>query len=182
MRNKKLLSDILILSVSVIFTVLMDRLDIVLKLEQVITSEYILAFVAGIFFISFFTVVPSSFILINLSANSSLLDIALIAGLGAMIGDLIIFLFVKERLSNNFFDFLKFKDKGYLEKLKNSRMLKYFLPVLGAAIVASPLPDEIGVALMGASKMKRRYFIPISYLLNAIGIYLLLLASSSLSQ
>lgn len=101
------------------------------------------------------------------------------AGLGAVIGDLLIFLFVRNRLSNNFFSFLRLRLKGndVADKLSENGFTRIFLPIIGAAVIASPLPDEIGVAMMGASRIKKRYFIPISYALNSAGIYLLLLAS-----
>ena len=49
--------------------------------------------------------------------------------------------------------------------------------MIGAIIIASPFPDEIGVSLMGISKMKTYQFILISFLLNAIGIFLVVSAS-----
>jgi len=36
--------------------------------------------------------------------------------------------------------------------------------------VISPLPDELGLAMMGLSKMKTSLFIPISFILNSLGI------------
>jgi hypothetical protein len=184
MKYKSLIFDLSIVVLSIFLTFLLAKFGVVLKLENIITSDYILAFVAGIFFISFFTVVPSGYILINLIGNNDLAVIALIAGAGAAIGDSLIFLFVKNKLSHDFFSFLHFrkdsKPDKMLKKIKDSKLLKIFLPVIGAAIIVSPFPDEIGVALMGASRIKKRYFIPISYLLNTIGIYLLLLAAGSI--
>ena len=51
------------------------------------------------------------------------------------------------------------------------------LPVIGAIIIASPLPDELGVSLMGMSQMKASRFILLSYILNSIGIFLVVSAS-----
>ena len=177
MKYKKIAIDILIIFFSIGATYLMSKYHLVYKLEHVITSEYILAFMAGMLFISFFTVIPASFILINLIGNNDPIVIALIAGMGAVIGDLLIFIFVKDRFSHSIFDFINFKKDNWLDKLKENKAIKILLPVIGAAIIASPFPDEIGVSLMGACRIKKRYFIPISYALNSVGIYLLLLAS-----
>jgi hypothetical protein len=51
------------------------------------------------------------------------------------------------------------------------------LPVVGAVIIASPLPDELGLALLGFSRIDRRYFFAISYTMNFIGIVLIGLAA-----
>jgi uncharacterized membrane protein YdjX (TVP38/TMEM64 family) len=50
--------------------------------------------------------------------------------------------------------------------------------VLGAIIIASPLPDEMGVGLMGISKLKTSQFILLSFVLNAIGIFIVVTAGS----
>ena len=58
---------------------------------------------------------------------------------------------------------------------------KYFswtLPVLGAVIIASPLPDEMGVGLMGISKLKTSQFILLSFVLNSIGIFIIVSAGA----
>jgi len=62
------------------------------------------------------------------------------------------------------------------DKLKHLMHTKYFswtLPVIGAIIIASPLPDEMGVGLMGISKLKTKQFILLSFILNSIGIFLI---------
>ncbi|OGG78335.1 hypothetical protein A3A36_01445 [Candidatus Kaiserbacteria bacterium RIFCSPLOWO2_01_FULL_52_12b] len=50
------------------------------------------------------------------------------------------------------------------------RLFKWLIPFVGALIIASPLPDEAGLAMMGLSKMKTSVFIPISFALNFLGI------------
>ncbi len=179
MINKNIIIDILIITLSLLATYLMAEFSVVLVLEKAITSDYVLALIAGIFFISFFTVVPAGYILINLIGDNDMFTIALIAGMGAVIGDLLIFVFVKNRFSNNLFSLFHFRQDGAVKRLKENKIIRIFLPVLGAAIIASPLPDEIGVALMGASRIKKRFFIPMSYVLNSVGIYILLIISKN---
>ncbi|KKR47070.1 MAG: hypothetical protein UT80_C0011G0001, partial [Parcubacteria group bacterium GW2011_GWC1_40_13] len=50
------------------------------------------------------------------------------------------------------------------------KLFKWLIPFIGALIIASPLPDEAGLAMMGLSKMKTSVFIPISFALNFLGI------------
>ena len=52
--------------------------------------------------------------------------------------------------------------------------------MLGALIIASPLPDELGLAMMGVARIKLRVLIPISLVLNFAGIVLIGLIANAL--
>ena len=62
--------------------------------------------------------------------------------------------------------------------LVHTKYFSWTLPILGAIIIASPLPDEMGVGLMGISKLKTSKFILLSFILNAIGIFLIITAGT----
>jgi len=66
----------------------------------------------------------------------------------------------------------------HLTKLMRHRFLRWSLPIIGAFIIASPFPDEIGVALMGLSKIKNYQFVLLSLLLDIGGVFLLVSAFS----
>ena len=53
------------------------------------------------------------------------------------------------------------------------RIFRWLIAFLGALIIASPLPDELGLTMMGFSKIKTSLFIPISFLLNSLGILII---------
>ena len=61
---------------------------------------YIGAFIAGILFVSTFTVATGAIILLVLAERLSPIEIGIIAGLGAVFGDFVIFRFVKDNLAN----------------------------------------------------------------------------------
>ena len=139
---------------------------------------YIGAFLAGILFVSTFTVATGAVILLVLAESLSPVEIGLVAGLGAVVGDFVIFRFVKDDLAREIRDiYNKFDGEYHLRKVLHTKYFSWTFPVLGAAIIASPLPDEIGVSLMGISKMSTMKFLLISFLLNAIGIFLIVSAS-----
>jgi hypothetical protein len=52
--------------------------------------------------------------------------------------------------------------------------MKWISPILGALIIASPLPDEFGLALLGLSRTRISILIPVSFIMNFLGVYLLL--------
>jgi uncharacterized membrane protein YdjX (TVP38/TMEM64 family) len=139
---------------------------------------YISIFIAGFLFVSTFTVSTGIVILLVLAELYSPLEIGPIAGLGAVFGDVVIFQFVKDKLADELHDYYDTLDgKHHLQKILHSKYFRWTPPVIGAIIIASPLPDELGVSLMGISKMKTYQFLLLSFILNAFGIFLLISAS-----
>ena len=132
------------------------------------------AFLGGLVFVFTFTVAIGGLILYTLSDSYPIWVLAVVAGLGAMAGDFIIFQFVKVRLFREVELIYKELGGGHLTKLLHTKYFRWTLPLLGAILVASPLPDEIGVTLMGLSKMKTLRFTLLSAVLNMAGIFLLL--------
>lgn len=147
-------------------------------LLQLGTFGYVGAFVAGMLFVSTFTVATGAIILLVLAKTLSPIEIGLVAGLGAVVGDLAIFRIVKDDLAQEIKLIYNHIDKDHhFKKVLHSKYFSWTLPVVGALIIASPLPDEIGVSLMGISKLKTYQFLLVSFILNAIGIFLVVSAS-----
>ena len=144
--------------------------------------SYIGAFFAGILFVSVFTVATATFILFILAETLHPVEIGLFAGLGAVIGDLTIFYFVKDNLLNEINLIYKNFQKNPIAHILSTKYFSWTMPVIGAIIIASPLPDEVGISLMGISKMKTYQFILISFILNSIGIFLIVSASALINK
>jgi uncharacterized membrane protein YdjX (TVP38/TMEM64 family) len=126
--------------------------------------------------VSTFTVATAAVILLALAETLSPLEIALVAGLGAVVGDFTIFRFIKNNLIDEI-ELIYIRLGGnHFSKMLHTKFFTWTLPVVGAIIIASPFPDEVGLSLMGISKMKTRQFVLISFLLNAIGIFLIVSA------
>jgi len=138
---------------------------------------YIGAFFAGILFVSTYTVSIGALLLLILAEYLNPLEIALTAGLGAVFGDYTIFRLVKDNLVSELTDIYKKFGGQHLSHLLHTRYFSWSLPVIGALIIASPLPDELGVGLMGISRMRTSRFLILSFALNAIGIFLVVTAS-----
>lgn len=139
---------------------------------------YISAFLAGVLFVSTFTVATGAIILLVLAESLSPIEIGIVAGLGAVAGDFTIFRFVKDNLEKELELIYNHIDGDHhFKRVMHTKYFSWTLPVIGAIIIASPFPDEIGVSLMGISKMKTYKFLLISFILNAIGIFLVVSAS-----
>jgi hypothetical protein len=59
-------------------------------------------------------------------------------------------------------------------------LTRYLLPLLGGLAIASPLPDEIGVPLLGLARISTPRFLTIVYGLHFAGIYAIGLAARAL--
>lgn len=140
--------------------------------------SYLGAFIGGILFVSTFTVALGVLILSTLAVTMSPVEIGIIAGAGAVVGDTLIFHFVRDNLLAEIEPIYDKLGGNHLTKLLHTRYFSWTVPVVGAAIIASPLPDEIGVTMLGIAKMKTRTFLLLSFVLNTAGIMFILTASS----
>ena len=131
---------------------------------------YIGAFFAGILFVWIFTMPTGLLIFLTLSSYLTPWEIALIGGAGAMTGDYLIFKFVKDDLASDVSRLYKKYGRDHLSHVLRSKYFHWTFPFIGALIIASPFPDEIGVSLMGISRMGTYKFVAISYILNTLGI------------
>lgn len=178
---KKLIADLVIFLISCFLAWLLIQNGTVDALvTKVAPVQFIAEFISGILFTSFLTT-PFSFALFYvLSQSTPPLQIALIGGIGACIGDMLIVSIFR----NSFFDDFKTLEKT----LKLKRVFHFFhhshfshlAPLLGILIIASPFPDELGLMMLGASKLKIIQLIILTFILNTAGIFFISLGARSL--
>ena len=144
-------------------------------------SALVASFVAGMFFTSVVTTAPAIAVLGELALEGNLLLVALAGGAGAVIGDYIIFAFVRDRVGDDIAYLLARTGTPRFFKLFHRRTFRWMLPFIGGLIIASPLPDELGLALLGIAKMRTSRFVLLSFTFNATGILLIGLAARSLA-
>lgn len=125
--------------------------------------------ISGIFFGYGFTAIPATASLIYFTELFNPIIIAFIGATGTMIGDLIIFNYFRNSLPDEIESLIK---KSKIRKLKKTRF-KWLVPAIAGFIIASPLPDEIGVSLLGTYKFDTNTFMLISFTLNFIGLLII---------
>lgn len=141
---------------------------------------YFGTFLAGIFFTYGFTAAPATAILLVLAKEQNILFAGFIAGFGALVGDLIIFKFIRYSFADEIEKLSKEKAINHFNNKTQKLLKKYFVPVLAGFIIASPLPDEIGVSLFATShSISTKFFSILSYTLNTAGIFIILLIGSA---
>ena len=131
-------------------------------------------FLTGVFFVSTFTVVPASIVLFYLAKEFNIFEVVLLAGLGSMVGDYIIFRFLKDKIFKELKPIFLQLGGSHVSKLFSTPYFAWFAPALGAIIIASPLPDEIGIGLLGVTKLKNWQFMILSFVLNSFGIFVII--------
>ncbi len=180
--QNNLVKDLVIVVFSILIAVILAKTGV---FQDFITStketRFIGSFIAGIFFTSVFTTAPAIVALGEIAHANSVILTALLGGLGALVGDLVIYKFVRDRLSEHLGELIKHQSSGkrirMLFKLKYFRWLTF---LVGGLIIASPLPDELGVSLLGFSKMRIRFFVALSFVFNFVGIILIGLVAKTL--
>ena len=144
--------------------------------EALLSLGYFGTFLAGIFFDYGFTAAPATAILLILGKEQNIFLAALIAGAGALIGDLCIFKFIRYSFDDEIKKLSKEKVFNHMSKKIPKTLKKYIILVLAGFIISSPLPDEIGVSLLAVSTtISTKVFSIISFILNATGIFIILL-------
>lgn len=132
--------------------------------------RYVGAVIGGALFVCTFTVSLGAIILFELAKHTSPLEIGFFAAMGAVFTDFVVFHYVKDNLVEEVKELYTDLSGHHFKVVVHSKFFSWFLPVLGALIMASPFPDEIGVSLMGISKMSPIKFVILSFILNGIGI------------
>ncbi|MEO8637581.1 MAG: hypothetical protein ABI430_01625 [Candidatus Taylorbacteria bacterium] len=181
-KNSFFLHDIAIIVLSIFIAILLVQNNVIINfLSSTQELKLFGTFVAGFFFTSVFTTAPAIATLGEIAKGNSLLTTALLGATGAVLGDLIIFYFIRDKFSSHLVELLRHRRGGRrigaILKLKLFRWVSFFI---GGLIIASPLPDELGISLLGFSKMKMSWFIPLSFVFNFIGIVFIGLVARAL--
>ena len=138
----------------------------------IISLGYIGTFLAGIFFAYSYTAVPATALFLILAKEQNIFISGLIGGLGALVGDLIIFSLISLSFKDEIRKLAHEKIVVYLDHTFPYTIKKYIIPIFAGFIIASPLPDELGIALLAISQhISMKIFALLSFALNTLGIF-----------
>lgn len=166
--------DIGIVALSVVIAVWLVRAGVIPELLASVSGFAVIgAFIAGMFFVSVFSAAPAAAVLIELFRANSLLEVALAGALGALVGDWAMFRFMRDHLAADLAFLARSSPLRRRLLIFRLKCFRWLTPLLGALIVASPLPDEIGLALMGLSRLRTVVFLPLSFALNFAGMLII---------
>jgi hypothetical protein len=139
---------------------------------------YLAAPVAGLLFTSTFTVASGMLLLLTLAKSLSPVLLIILGAAGAVAGDWLIFRFVHREIEEEVAPiFTELEKETHLHKIMHTRYFAWTLPVIGALIIVSPLPDELGVSLLGLAQISKKKFLLISAASHTAGMFFILLFS-----
>lgn len=176
-----LVRDVVMISVGILIAIVLTKLGFINVIVSWFSDYYyISSFLAGVFFTSIFTLAPASITLVHVAQSAPISGVVIFGGLGAMCGDLILFLFIRDHFAEHLKKVIKPRHIKFMLKSLHFGFMRWLSPIIGALIIASPLPDEFGITLLGMTKVKTVFLMPIAFLMNMLGIYLLIYFSNFL--
>jgi hypothetical protein len=130
-----------------------------------------LTFLAGLLFTSFSTIPLATAVFISLAhAGLPIWQTAFIGGLGAMIGDAGLFAALKVSVLDTAAAYLARKTHGAFQKFAHKPLVRLGSVLVGGLVIASPLPDELGMAIMGLTDVPTRYVFLIAFVFDTASI------------
>lgn len=169
-QRRRLLIEIAGFFVSIIGAVLLVRSGVIERLlDATLTISWVGPLIAGLGYSSIFTVAPATVALAEISLRVPLWEVALFGGLGAVVADQILYRLMRSELASH----LEGRTVRRWSKRLARSPFRWIFVALGGLIIASPLPDEIGLSIMGVSHLPAQKLIFITFPLNAAGIWLI---------
>ena len=178
---KELGRDLFFVGFGIAVALLLVKLGLLAKFLSSVEGMYILAsFISGLFFTSIFTVAPASVALAALATKLPAVDVAFWGACGAMMVDYVIFVFVRDGVTRDMSVMFKKPLRKRITSLFHFGFMRWVVALLGAFIIASPLPDELGVALLSFSRIKVHHFVALTFAMNFLGILVLGIAARAI--
>ncbi len=149
--------------------------------DALIFMGYFGTFLAGLLYPYALTSAAGTGILLILAKEQNLILAGVIAGIGALISDVIIFLFVKYGFSDEVQRLSTEKFVQAVNRWIPDSVRVYLVATFACVLIASPLPTEIGIMLMASIKsLSAKKFVTMIYILHASAIFIILLIGSTL--
>ncbi|RLG19161.1 hypothetical protein DRN63_00195 [Nanoarchaeota archaeon] len=148
-------------------------------------SPFIGSFLSGAFYAHFTTVPVGTVMIFLLTKSINPFFVIFVGALGACLTDFLFFEFFqisiipeikllgKELGRKNPRVFKLWESLRIAERLREPLFVQKVAPLISALIVLSPIPDEIGIFLLSAAKYEIKKFVLYSFILNTIGISLI---------
>jgi hypothetical protein len=171
--TRRLWQDLFIIAASVFVAIIISQTELIrVILDRSLQANPLESFIAGLFFTSAFTTAPAIVVLGKLAQAGNLATVAIFGALGAVCGDFIIFKFIRDRLGEDLKALFKIHPSKRVAHILRSHMFRWFSPFVAALVIASPLPDELALAVLGLANTQTRFFLPFSFMSNLVGILL----------
>ena len=137
-------------------------------------------FIGGAMSVSMFTTAPALILIVEVSKQTNPVLLVLVASLGSILGDWLIIKFLEDEVAKEMRPILKrFHILRFIRRFQRSKA-SWLATFLGSILLALPLPDEFGIAMMDISHIKQRHLLAICFVLNFVGLIALVLGSRAI--
>ncbi|MFA6185399.1 MAG: hypothetical protein WCT51_02835 [Candidatus Shapirobacteria bacterium] len=143
--------------------------------------SYISAIIAGAMFVCTFTVATGGLIILTLAKTLNPTELIFFGMVGAVIFDMFVFKSIKNTVDQKIKEVFKNHQFSYFKKILHTKYFAWMEPLIGILVFISPLPDELGISLLGLSKLKAYQFLFISILNHSIGMSFIVYAIKIIS-
>lgn len=147
----------------------------------ILPHRFLAEILAGALYASFVTSPIAVAMLFVLAKTENPIILSLLAGVGAAALDFLIVRIFQNNLNGDLNLLTRQFKLNLVKKFLKLLKLDFIIPLTGALIIASPLPDELGLYLMGTSELKNHQIIVVTYILNTTGILLIVAPINLLS-
>lgn len=142
---------------------------------------YISAIIAGAMFVCTFTIATGGLIILTLAKTINPLELIFFGMVGAVIFDMFIFKSIKNTIDQEIKEVFANPKFSHFKKILHTKYFAWMAPLIGLFVFLSPLPDELGISLLGLSKLKAYQFFFISILNHSLGMTLIVYATKFIS-
>ena len=149
-------------------------------IDKILAFKFLAEFISGMLYTSFLTTPIAIAMFLVIAQDSNPIFIALLGGLGGALADFLIVRFFRDN-SKDINEASKEFQIQKLYQILKALHIEFIIPIIGALIIASPFPDELGLLMLGASKLKYHQLFLITYILDTAGILLIVTPINLLS-
>jgi hypothetical protein len=161
-----LLRDLFIVTASIFAAVALANNGFIHSfVEATESSRAFSSFVSGAFFTSIFTLAPASVALVAISQSFPPISVAFFGALGAAFIDIIIISFVRKDLARDLDNVARMTFRHHIIKAFHFGFLKWAAFIIGLLLIATPLPDEPGLLMIGLSRVNT-FFLPLIFFIS----------------
>jgi hypothetical protein len=128
------------------------------------------SFVAGALFTSVITVGPATAAIAHLSTTTPLSELIIVGASGALLVEIVMFAAMKDTITRELRNAARHSKSAVAHHLVFRSKWRLMSVLLGALIIASPLPDEPGIFLLSLGRPSWQTALIATYALNAAGI------------
>lgn len=136
------------------------------------TNQVLFVFIAGALYSFSFTAAIAVVLFSNLTITAGeVLPLSIIAACGQLLMDVTLLRFLKGFMNEE----LSAKAKRFVSRVTKKRPMQFLLQIFGAFVIISPLPEELGLTLLGISHLSYWRILMVTYVLDIIGAYLIIM-------